>query len=231
MKGKRYTTEDKIRILREADGGKAILEVCREHNISEVSFHRWKRQLGQLDVSEARRLKELERENSELKKMLAESLLKNRVLEAVCEKNSKPGTTAADGKGSGRGRVVLWSGGVPHSAIIPFDLLVSRTATDAGRGAVKKTAARTVGATSTVWVSADRGVIERGRLGGGQTADPATASGRGFASATDETEANKAGYFDRLAHPSDASGSCLDVGLHGGCDRAWGSLADADDPG
>ena len=86
MKGKRYTTEDKIRILRDADSGKAILEVCREHNISEVSFHRWKRQFGQLEVNEARRLKELERENSELKKMLAESLLKNRVLEAVCEK-------------------------------------------------------------------------------------------------------------------------------------------------
>lgn len=86
MKGKRYTTEDKIRILREADAGKAILEVCREHNISEVSFHRWKRQFGQLEVSEARRLKDLERENGELKKMLAEALLKNRVLEAVCEK-------------------------------------------------------------------------------------------------------------------------------------------------
>ena len=39
MKGKRYTTEEKIRILRDADAGKAILEVCREHNISEVSFH------------------------------------------------------------------------------------------------------------------------------------------------------------------------------------------------
>ena len=86
MKGKRYTTEEKIRILREADRGKAIGEVCREHNISEVSFHRWKRQFGQMEVKEARRLKELERENGELKKMLAESLLKNRVLEAVCEK-------------------------------------------------------------------------------------------------------------------------------------------------
>jgi putative transposase len=86
MKGKRYTAEDKIRILREADAGKSILEVCREHNISEVSFHRWKRKFGQLDISEARRLKELERENSELKKMLAEALLKNRVLQAVCEK-------------------------------------------------------------------------------------------------------------------------------------------------
>ena len=87
MKGKRYTTEDKIRILRQADRGeKSIQDLCREANISEVSFHRWKRQFGQMDVNEARRLKELERENTELKKMLAESLLKNRVLEAVCEK-------------------------------------------------------------------------------------------------------------------------------------------------
>jgi putative transposase len=86
MKGKRYTTEEKIRILREADGGRAINEVCRAHNISEVSFHRWKRQFGMMEINEARRLKDLERENAELKKMLAESLLKNRVLEAVCEK-------------------------------------------------------------------------------------------------------------------------------------------------
>ena len=86
MKGKRYTTEDKIRILREGDQGKSILEVCRAHNISEVSFHRWKRQFGQMDLNEARKLKELERENGEPKKMLAEALLKNRVLEAVAGK-------------------------------------------------------------------------------------------------------------------------------------------------
>jgi len=87
MKGKRYTTEDKIRILRAADRGeKSIQDLCREENISEVSFHRWKRQFGQMEVNEARRLKELERENNEIKKMLAESLLKNRVLEAICEK-------------------------------------------------------------------------------------------------------------------------------------------------
>ncbi len=87
MKGKRYTTEDKIRILREADrGGKSIQDLCREENVSEVTFHRWKRQFGHMEINEARRLKELEKENSELKKMLAESLLKNRVLEAVCEK-------------------------------------------------------------------------------------------------------------------------------------------------
>jgi putative transposase len=60
--------------------------VCREHNISKVTFHRWKQQLGRLEINEARRLEELERENSELKKMLAESLLKNQVLEAMCKK-------------------------------------------------------------------------------------------------------------------------------------------------
>lgn len=86
MKGKRYTTEEKIRILRQVDRGQTIGEVCREHNLSEVSFHRWKRQFGQMEVNEAKRLKELERENTELKKMLADSLLKNRVLEFVCEK-------------------------------------------------------------------------------------------------------------------------------------------------
>ena len=57
MKGKRYTTEAKIRILREADTGKSILDVCREHNISEVSFHRWKEQFGQMEVKQAQRTK------------------------------------------------------------------------------------------------------------------------------------------------------------------------------
>jgi len=46
MKGKKYSTEDKIRILRQADGGRSIVEVCREANISEVTFHRWKNQFG-----------------------------------------------------------------------------------------------------------------------------------------------------------------------------------------
>ena len=86
MKGKRHTTEETIRILREVDGGRGVREVCQEKNISEATLHRWRQQFGLMEVDEAKRLKELERENTELKKMLAESLLKNRVLEAVCEK-------------------------------------------------------------------------------------------------------------------------------------------------
>jgi putative transposase len=83
MKSKRHTTEEKIRILREADSGKSIVELCREKNISEQTFHRWKSKFGMMEIPEARRLKELEKENTELKKMLADSLLKNRVLEIV----------------------------------------------------------------------------------------------------------------------------------------------------
>ena len=75
MKGKRHTTEEKIRILRAAVGGKNILEVCKEKNISEQTYHRWKRQFGMMEVNEATRLKELERENAELEKMLAKALL------------------------------------------------------------------------------------------------------------------------------------------------------------
>src|ERR1035438_268802 len=62
MKGKRYTTEDKIRILREADRGeKSLQDICRDANLSVVSFHRWKKQFGHMASNEARRLKELER--------------------------------------------------------------------------------------------------------------------------------------------------------------------------
>jgi transposase-like protein len=53
MKRKRYATEDKIRILREAEGSQNIAAVCREKNISEVTFHRWKKELGQMGVPEA----------------------------------------------------------------------------------------------------------------------------------------------------------------------------------
>jgi putative transposase len=83
MKQKKHNTEEIIRILRQADGDGTIESICREHNISKATFHRWRRKYGDMDLADAKRLKELERENAELKKMLAESMLKNRVLEEV----------------------------------------------------------------------------------------------------------------------------------------------------
>ena len=86
MKQKQHSTEEIIRILREAEEDQTVEDVCREHNISQATFHRWKRKYGDMDVADAKRLKELEKENGELKKLLAESMLKIRVLEEV---NSK----------------------------------------------------------------------------------------------------------------------------------------------
>ncbi len=63
-----------------------VESICRESNISKATFHRWKRKYGDMDIADAKRLKELEKENAELKKMLAESMLENRVLKEV---NSK----------------------------------------------------------------------------------------------------------------------------------------------
>lgn len=86
MRQKRHKTEEIIRILREVDNGKGVEAVCRENNIAATSFYRWKKKYGGMELQDARRYRELERENSELKKMLAESLLKNRVLEEVVSK-------------------------------------------------------------------------------------------------------------------------------------------------
>ena len=87
MKGKRYSTEEKVRILREADAGEqSVADFCREKNISDVTFHRWKRQFGHMELNEAKRRKELERENTELKKMLADAMLAKKVLEYALEK-------------------------------------------------------------------------------------------------------------------------------------------------
>ena len=86
MKQKQHSTEEIIRILREAAEDQTVEDVCREHNISKATFHRWKRKYGDMDLADAKRLKELEKENGELEKLLAESMLKIRVLEEV---NSK----------------------------------------------------------------------------------------------------------------------------------------------
>ena len=82
MKQKQHSTESIIRILRQSEGDETVESICREPNLPKATFHRWKRKYGDMDLTDAKRLRELEK-NDELKKMLAESLLKNRVLEAV----------------------------------------------------------------------------------------------------------------------------------------------------
>ena len=86
MKRSRFNEEQIIAILKEQKAGMATTEVCRRHGISAATFYKWKSKFGGLDVSEARRLRSLEEENSRLKKLLAEAMLDNAVLKDLASK-------------------------------------------------------------------------------------------------------------------------------------------------
>ena len=87
MKGRRFSEEQIIGILREHEAGAKTPEVCRRHGISEATFYKWKAKYGGMDVSEAKRLKGLEDENQRLKKLLAEAMLDNAALKDLLGKN------------------------------------------------------------------------------------------------------------------------------------------------
>jgi putative transposase len=77
---KRFTEEQIVRILQEAEAGVSARDVCRKHNVSEQSVYRWKVKYGGMGVREVKRLRELEREHAELKKIIAEQALDIRML-------------------------------------------------------------------------------------------------------------------------------------------------------
>jgi len=80
---KRFTEEQIITILKEAEAGLPVKELCRKHGISDATFYTWRKKYGGMDVSEARRLKALEEENARLKKLLAEAMLDTEALKAA----------------------------------------------------------------------------------------------------------------------------------------------------
>jgi putative transposase len=83
---KRFTEAQIIGFLREAEAGVPVKELCRRHGFSDASFYTWRSKYGGMDVSEAKRLKELEQENARLKKLLAETMLDKEALEAALRK-------------------------------------------------------------------------------------------------------------------------------------------------
>jgi putative transposase len=83
---KRFTEEQIIGFLREADSGVPIKELCRRHGFSEASYYLWRSKFGGMNVSDAKRLRELETENTRLKKLLAEAMLENEVTREVLRK-------------------------------------------------------------------------------------------------------------------------------------------------
>lgn len=83
---KRFSEEQIIGFLREAEAGLPIKELCRRHGFSEASYYLWRSKFGGMSVSDAKRLKELETENTRLKKLLAESVLENEVTREALRK-------------------------------------------------------------------------------------------------------------------------------------------------
>ena len=88
MPRKHYTEEQIIGVLKEAEIGVKVPDLCRQHGISDGTFYAWKAKYAGLTVSEARRLKALEDENRRLKQLVAEQALDNQALKFLVEKNS-----------------------------------------------------------------------------------------------------------------------------------------------
>ena len=86
MKKSRFSESQIIRILKEANGGRQVADLCREHGISQATYYQWKAKFGGMEASDIRRLKELEAENSKLKRMFANLSLENEALKDVIAK-------------------------------------------------------------------------------------------------------------------------------------------------
>jgi putative transposase len=86
MKKSRFSETQIVSILKQADGGRAVKELCREHGISEATYYNWKSKYGGMEISDLRRMKDLETENAKLKRMYAALALENRAIKDLIEK-------------------------------------------------------------------------------------------------------------------------------------------------
>jgi putative transposase len=86
MKQKRYTEEQIIGVIKQHESGVKVDDLCRQLGISNGTFYNWRSKYAGMEVSEAKRLKELERENGKLKKLLADKMLENEAMKDVLSK-------------------------------------------------------------------------------------------------------------------------------------------------
>ncbi len=86
MKKARFTETQIVAILKEADSGVPVKDICRKHGISDATYYNWKSKYGGMDASDLKKMKEMERELSQLKRMYADMALENRALRDLIEK-------------------------------------------------------------------------------------------------------------------------------------------------
>ena len=86
MRKSRYSEEQIIGILRDHEAGVSVADLCRRHGVSQQTIYRWKQQYGGMETSELRRLKQLEAENAQLKKLVADQALDNQMLKELLGK-------------------------------------------------------------------------------------------------------------------------------------------------
>lgn len=86
MKRSRFNETQVVAILKEAEAGKAVAEICREHGISNATYYQWKSKYGGMEASELKRVKALEEENGRLKKMYADLALENMAIKDLLGK-------------------------------------------------------------------------------------------------------------------------------------------------
>ena len=86
MKKSRFREEEIVRAIQQAESGKPVIELSRELGITEATFYRWRKKYGGLDVSEAKRLRQLEAENSQLKRIVAQQAMDIDALKALLSK-------------------------------------------------------------------------------------------------------------------------------------------------
>jgi len=86
MRKSRFTETQIVSILKEADVGMKVAEICRKHGISDGTYYKWKSKYGGLEASDLKRIKELESENSRLKRMYADLALENTAMKDLIEK-------------------------------------------------------------------------------------------------------------------------------------------------